>query len=80
LCVFRPVRAVTLNGGAQMPAWFDLRPLGQKTDEDGIRNAAVDVQELIKTEVSKVDLILTKEIQICGREVVVILLLLGANM
>ena len=42
---------MTLNQGARMPAWFDLRPLDQEKDEDGIKKASQDVQELIQSEV-----------------------------
>jgi hypothetical protein len=34
-----------------MPAWFDLRPLDQEKDEEGIKRASIEVQELIQKEV-----------------------------
>lgn len=34
-----------------MPAWFDLRPLDQPKDENGIKNAATAITELIQSEV-----------------------------
>lgn len=34
-----------------MPAWFNLRPLGQPKDEAGIKSAAAAIQEIIESEV-----------------------------
>ncbi|MBT76947.1 MAG: carboxylesterase [Chromatiales bacterium] len=47
-----PVRPVTLNGGMQMRAWYDLVSLDRNApeDEDGIRASAVAIEELIQRE------------------------------
>jgi phospholipase/carboxylesterase len=47
-----PVRAVTVNNGMSMPAWYDIYSFGVKDREDtaGIRESAARVQELIERE------------------------------
>ena len=42
-------RPVTLNGGFRMPAWYDLRTLdGKNEDEEGIISASKDLEKLIE--------------------------------
>jgi phospholipase/carboxylesterase len=47
-----PVRPVTINGGMQMRAWYDIFSLSRqdRQDEAGIRESAARVQELIEAE------------------------------
>jgi phospholipase/carboxylesterase len=47
-----PVQAVTLNGGMEMRAWFDILTLdrGGPEDEAGIRASAATLQQLIARE------------------------------
>ena len=42
IAYLRPIKPVTLNGGMQMNAWFDILGLspGSKEDEDGIKQAS----------------------------------------
>lgn len=44
---------VTLNGGMQMPSWFDLKSLDPLAAEDeaGIKNAKAKITALIEAEV-----------------------------
>jgi phospholipase/carboxylesterase len=50
-----PVRAVTLNGGARMRAWYDIVDLNllQREDEAGLRASRVEVQALIDKEIAR---------------------------
>lgn len=50
-----PVRAVTINGGARMRAWYDIagREIAQKQDEAGIRASFAHVETLIAREVAR---------------------------
>jgi len=47
-----PLRAVTINNGYVMPAWYDIRAiaLGAPDDEAGIRQSASQVSDLIALE------------------------------
>jgi len=47
-----PKRAVTINGGFIMPAWYDIRvmSLSRDVDEQGVRDSARQVSELIQRE------------------------------
>jgi phospholipase/carboxylesterase len=47
-----PVRAVTINGGVRMRAWYDILGLeiAQRQDESGVRESIRFVQELIARE------------------------------
>jgi phospholipase/carboxylesterase len=47
-----PVRAVTINGGARMRAWYDISHLSleQRADEIGMRESMRDVDALIARE------------------------------
>ena len=47
-----PVRAVTINGGVRMPAWYDIRDLDldQRADERGVRESMAQVEALIQRE------------------------------
>ena len=47
-----PVRAVTINGGARMRAWYDVTPDGEQ-DADGIRASQAHVEALIASERSR---------------------------
>ncbi len=43
-----PTRSVTLNGGAAMPAWFDIfSSRGSRQDGPGIRRACAELDEII---------------------------------
>jgi phospholipase/carboxylesterase len=50
-----PVRAVTLNGGLPMRAWFDVLSLQRGTREDlaGIKNSATALDALISREIAR---------------------------
>ena len=51
-----PQRAVTLNGGMLMPAWYDIRELtllNRGQDERGIKQSAASVTALIQREVQR---------------------------
>jgi phospholipase/carboxylesterase len=47
-----PVRAVTINGGVRMRAWYDILGLeiAQRQDESGVRESIAFVQQLIARE------------------------------
>ena len=47
-----PVRAVTINNGFRMRAWYDIRnmDLNQRADETGVRESITQVEELIARE------------------------------
>ena len=47
-----PVRPVTINGGMAMRAWYDIKmmDIGKQPDEAGIRESAVQVEELIEAQ------------------------------
>jgi len=48
-----PIRPVTINGGMAMRAWYDVLSLdfgSRRTDEEGIRSAARQLEELIRHE------------------------------
>jgi phospholipase/carboxylesterase len=49
-----PVRAVTINGGMRMQAWYDILgvDLVRREDEKGLRESVVDVQGLIDREIA----------------------------
>ncbi len=48
-----PEQPVTVNGGAVMPAWYDIleMDIGRKIDEDGIEESAKKISDLIKAEI-----------------------------
>ncbi|MBD3667890.1 MAG: dienelactone hydrolase family protein [Kangiella sp.] len=50
-----PVIPVTINGGYQMRAWYDIRnaDLSQREDEAGVRQSADQVELLIKHEIEQ---------------------------
>jgi len=50
-----PVRAVTINGGMRMRAWYDIRGLDRGAMEDvaGFRDTDAHIRELIGREVSR---------------------------
>lgn len=50
-----PVRPVTLNGGMQMRAWYDIvgTDLASKQDEAGIRQSVAAIEDLIAREVER---------------------------
>ncbi|MFK7957168.1 MAG: alpha/beta hydrolase [Lysobacterales bacterium] len=49
-----PVRSVTINGGMQMRAWYDIRgmDLNERVDEAGIRESAAQVTALINEQMA----------------------------
>ncbi len=49
-----PVRAVTLNNGVQMRAWFDIAGIGKQAPEDevGIRESQVMIDGLIEDQIA----------------------------
>lgn len=53
LCPNAPVKPVTLNGGFEMPSWFDIKSLSfdGEEDEQGLKNSTERVHELIETEI-----------------------------
>ena len=50
-----PVRAVTINGGMRMRAWYDIRgvAIADKQDEAGIRASIAQLDELIAREAGR---------------------------
>ena len=50
-----PVRAVTINRGMRMPAWYDIRDLDldQRADERGVRESMAQVEALIQRELER---------------------------
>ena len=50
-----PVRAVTINNGMRMRAWYDIKGIDLPRDEDtvGIRDSERSVQALIRREVKR---------------------------
>lgn len=50
-----PVIPVTINGGYQMRAWYDIRnaDLSQREDEAGVRESAEQVEQLIQHEIEQ---------------------------
>ncbi|HEY9030401.1 MAG TPA: alpha/beta fold hydrolase [Kangiella sp.] len=50
-----PVIPVTINGGYQMRAWYDIRnaDLSQREDEAGVRQSAQQVEQLIQREIEQ---------------------------
>lgn len=50
-----PFRAVTINGGYKMRAWYDIvdTDLSRRADETGVRESAVLLEELIQNEVDE---------------------------
>ena len=49
-----PIQPVTINGGMEMPSWYDIRGMDivSKQDEAGLRASAAEVQALIAREVA----------------------------
>lgn len=47
-----PIRPISINGGMEMRAWYDIADMGldRKVDEDGIRDSAQEVESLIDKE------------------------------
>lgn len=47
-----PVRAVTINNGARMRAWYDIRnfDIDQRADEQGVRESITQVEALVARE------------------------------
>ena len=45
-----PKRAVTINGGMEMRAWYDIDPRAPLSGTDDIRAAAIEIEELIDAE------------------------------
>lgn len=50
-----PVRAVTLNGGARMRAWYDIRDmdLSNRADAEGVDESVMQVEALIAREAER---------------------------
>ena len=48
-----PERAVTINGGARMRAWYDIDPLAPLAGTEHIRTAATQVAELVAAEAER---------------------------
>ena len=50
-----PVRAVTINGGARMRAWYDIRDfdLANRADLDGVDESVLQVEALIAREAGR---------------------------
>lgn len=49
-----PVMPVTINGGYEMRAWYDIRDadLANREDKDGVRQSAALVEQLIEAEIA----------------------------
>ena len=49
-----PVRAVTINGGMQMRAWYDIKDSAiRREDESGVRESQAEIEALIARERSR---------------------------
>jgi phospholipase/carboxylesterase len=50
-----PVRAVTVNNGARMRAWYDIKDfdLANRADEVGVEQSIVQVEALIAREIAR---------------------------
>ncbi|MGU9950808.1 MAG: alpha/beta hydrolase [Gammaproteobacteria bacterium WSBS_2016_MAG_OTU1] len=50
-----PTRAITLNGGWQMPAWYNIvgTNLEGRQDEEGIKQSALQIEEYIAAEIKR---------------------------
>ena len=50
-----PVRAVTINGGARMRAWYDIRDfdLANRADHEGVAESVAQVEALIAREADR---------------------------
>ena len=50
-----PVRAVTINGGARMRAWYDIRDmnLANRADSEGVAESVVQVEALVAREAER---------------------------
>ena len=48
-----PKRAVTINGGMEMRAWYDIDPRAPLSGTDDIRAAAAEIDELIDAEAKR---------------------------
>ena len=50
-----PVRPVTINGGMEMRAWYDIKmnDIARLPDEEGIRQSQAQVEEIVAREVSR---------------------------
>ena len=50
-----PVRAVTINGGARMRAWYDIRDfdLANRADSEGVAEAVAQVEALVAREAER---------------------------
>lgn len=50
-----PMRAVTINNGARMRAWYDIRDfdLANRADEAGVEESIVQVEALVAREISR---------------------------
>src|SRR5690606_34884445 len=51
-----PTRAVTINGGMKMPAWYDILSLGdppRREDEVGVREAQELISTIIEDEIAR---------------------------
>jgi phospholipase/carboxylesterase len=59
-----PVRAVTINGGAKMRAWYDIDPRAPLAGDEDIRSSAASIEELIDEQVARG--IPTKRIVLAG--------------
>jgi phospholipase/carboxylesterase len=48
-----PIRAVTINGGMQMRAWFDITDISEDMNEDeaGVREAQTIIERVIENEI-----------------------------
>lgn len=53
LCPNAPHRAVSINGGWQMPAWYDIvgSDLDDRQDESGIKESAILINNIIDEEI-----------------------------
>jgi phospholipase/carboxylesterase len=59
-----PIRAVTINGGAKMRAWYDIDPRAPLAGDEDIRSSAASIEELIDEQVARG--IPTKRIVLAG--------------
>ncbi len=55
VCPNAPIMPVTLNGGMQMPAWYDIigSDLSDRQDEKGVAQSTQFIHEIINSEIEK---------------------------
>ena len=55
VCPHAPMRAIAINGGMRMPAWYDIAgpDLSDRQDAIGIKESAAAIRELLESEIAR---------------------------